>query len=362
VTLSAQELTSLGFRHVIAKSTLPIYFRPLPDGSVVEVVQLDALSSLDQDLQRRDFTINAMALTLTGELLDPCNGHEDLSIGRIQVCSASVFHDDPLRLIRALRFAAEGWQLSSETLALMAQHAADPALATVPIERFSREMLKALQARDPARFFRQMVDSAAGECFLPELFCMPQIPAGPLNHHPEGDLLTHSLQALERMTTLTADPMARFCALFHDLGKLVTEPALYPRHLGHEGAGHALAIQLCDRLRLPTNYRTSLAAVCRLHGTAHRWAELRTSTRLRLAEQARKAGIVVILPLMAAADKAQPTVLDDWDFTCAVAGMSASDLGISVEQLSHLHGPLRGALLTEKKVALLRGALATGAK
>jgi len=355
--LPARDLEILGFHQVIAKSTLPIFFRSLPDGGQVEIIRVDDLSALLQDLRRRDFSINAMALSMSGELLDPCLGQNDLYLRRLQACSSDVFHDDPLRLVRALRFAADGWQISTETADLLVNTAARSALGVVPVERFSREMIKALATPDPPQFFSRMLTTSVGECFLPELFRMPQIPAGPREKHPEDDLLTHSLQVLQRVTLLSADPLVRFCALFHDLGKLATAPAAYPHHTGHQEAGALLAQDFCTRLRLPTAYRIALAGVCRLHGMVHHWVELRTATKLKLAEQALRAGIVTTLPLIAAADKGLSVVLTGWEDAIATAGKSAMALGISADQLTQLAGPERSALLVQRRVAALRGLL-----
>jgi tRNA nucleotidyltransferase (CCA-adding enzyme) len=353
-TMTEAELLNNGFRYVAAKSTLPIYIRSTVAAGVTEIIRIDSESALRADLSRRDFTINAMALTLHGVLLDPCNGREALARNELHPCSDHIFRDDPLRLIRALRFLAEGWRFAPTTAALLARHAEEPALATLPVERYTREMLKALQAPDPAVFFRQMVAGAIGRCFVPELFRMGQVPAGPRDKHPEGDLLTHSLQTLENMAARTVDPMARFCALFHDLGKLATNPELYPRHIGHEHVGTALALQFCSRLRLPNSYGVALAGCSRLHGTAHRWGELRLPTRLDLAARARKAGITEIIPLLVAADKPGDSLMPDWDRTVAIAGMSATDLGISAAQMAPLDGQRRAALVRGRRIALMR--------
>jgi tRNA nucleotidyltransferase (CCA-adding enzyme) len=187
-------------------------------------------------------------------------------------------------------------------------------------------MLKALAKPDPVRFFSRLLQFGIARDIIPEIFQMPKVPAGPLEHHPEGDLFTHSMQVLERMCRSTPDPAARFCALFHDLGKLSTPKELYPRHHGHDRAGAAAAPAFCKRLRLPLALQRALQAACRLHNTANHWGELRDSTKIELALEARKGGIEEILPLVVAADLGGP--LPGWEDALRVAALNSAQLGI----------------------------------
>lgn len=347
-------LERLGFRFVAAKSAAPIYFRFIEGVGKVEATLLDDVSLLTADLHRRDFTANAMALSLGGELFDPLGGRDDLAAHSLRACSDSSFSDDPLRCFRAFRFEAGGWRLTDESAELLRAVSRSLGLEAVPVERFSAEMLKALAADEPVRFFQRMLEFGIGAEFLPELFRMGEVPAGPLEYHPEGDLCTHSLEVLERLAQQSDDPLARFCGLFHDLGKLATVPSLYPRHHGHEETGSELARSFCDRLRLPALYRRALAATCRLHGSARRWPELRDSTRVRMAEQAIQAGIVEILPLVAAADKASGQVMPGWAEAMQVASMSSTELGIDRPVLEGMAPEHRGTLLLQRRVERLR--------
>ena len=232
--LPEELLPSLGFRLVTGKTTGPVWFHHDDRLGKLELVRLDDLSRLASDLQRRDFTINAITCSLSGRWYDPLRGWQDLQQRLLRVCSDQSFVDDPLRVIRGLRFMADGWQLAPETAQLIQHQDWAEQLACLPVERFSREMVKALAGRQPQRFFEQMVQFRLAANWLPELFRMPDIPAGPLQHHPEGDLLTHCLQVLQRVAAVTPDPLTRFCAFFHDIGKLSTDPALYPKHHGHD--------------------------------------------------------------------------------------------------------------------------------
>ncbi|HEY6871326.1 MAG TPA: HD domain-containing protein [Geobacteraceae bacterium] len=352
--LPADHFVSLGFRLVEGKSTAPIYFKHHHEYGKIEVILLPDTAALAEDLFRRDFTCNAMAMSLAGELIDPLGGSGDLQRRQLRACTPNSFRDDPVRIFRAFRFEAEGWQLTRETAALIRENSWDEAFRRIPVERFSREMLKALEKGDPGRFFTRMVEFDVGTAVLPEVFRMQHIPAGPAEHHPEGDLLTHSIQVLQRIAAQTPDGMARFCAMFHDIGKLATEPALYPKHHGHDEAGFKMASELCNRLCLSAAHRKALAWTSRLHIKANRWRELRDSTRIRIAEQAVKGGVTEILPLVAAADKPGTGGMAGWHDTVRVVRMTTLQLGIDQERLLAMAPEERPQFILQKQVESLR--------
>ncbi|MDD2851208.1 MAG: HD domain-containing protein [Desulfuromonadaceae bacterium] len=355
VALDRKELVNLGFTLVETVSAAPIWFLWHHQFGTIEVTPLSDISILEEDLKRRDFTVNAMAMNLSGVLTDPLGGEKDLTGKELRPCSAHTFSNDRLRLFRAFRFAADGWHLSGDAERLIREQEWETALAGIPVERFSGEMLKACASPYPEHFFELMVKFAVGRTILPELFRMAEIPAGPLAYHPEGDLLTHSVQVLQRVAEQSNDPLARFCAFFHDIGKLATNPAFYPKHHGHDTAGFSRAIEFCDRLRLPVTYRTALAWISRLHGTANKWDELRYSTRINMALQAGKAGITRILPLVTAADKPGSAPISGWSHALSVASMNCSDLGVDPGKLEAVPHNKRAVYIMQKRVELLRG-------
>jgi tRNA nucleotidyltransferase (CCA-adding enzyme) len=249
---------------------------------------------------------------------------------------------------------ADGWTLEPETAGLIRRGEWGAALSALPVERFSREMFKALGSQQPERFFQLMLEFGIGRELLPELFRMPPVPAGPPEHHPEGDLLTHSIQILQRVAAMSPDPLTRFCALFHDIGKLATQPALYPRHHGHNEAGSPMALEFCRRLRLPLSCGTALALVSRLHGTFNLWDSLRDSTRIRTAAQALKGGIAEILPLVSAADKGTIGEPAEWRDAVRIAGLSSCQLGIEQQLLEGMQPSKRGDFILQKRVEAFR--------
>ena len=349
------QLETVGFRSIAPVSSTPIWFKYLPEIGKIEITCIADPSQLEHDLRRRDFTINALAMDLNGSVVDPLQGQAELASRQLRVCSDTSLQDDPIRIFRAFRFAADGWNLHPETLEQLAAQQWNKAFSTIPVERFSRELQKALAKEQPERFFALMLQHWIGEYYLPELFSMPNIPAGPLEHHPEGDLFTHSVQVLQRVAENTNDPLARFCAFFHDLGKLATDPSLYPKHHGHDDAGFEMAEDFCNRLCLPKEYRKALAWISRLHGKANKWGELRDSTKVKMAEQAIKAGIVEILPVVSAADKPGGTPISGWDHAIRIARMSTRELGIDQEKLEAMPVDNRPTFILQKRVETFRG-------
>lgn len=352
--VSEEILKQHGFRRVRGKTTEPIWFRHDTQLGTIELTRLESVDELKANLQHRDFTINAMAMGLDGRLFDPLNAQQDLQQRTIKMCSAHAFRHDPLRIIRAFRFAADGWQISNEATHLIRSLDWSHELAVLPVERFSREMIKALGSSKPCRFFELLISLGIGGHWLPELFRMPEIPAGPLQHHPEGDLLAHSLQVLQRTAAVSDDPLTRFCAFFHDIGKLSTDPALYPKHHGHDAAGFKPAQSFCARLALPALWGKALAWTSRLHTTLNRWAELRDGTKLKIAGQAKKAGIAEILPIVSAADKPGNSISADWRQALVLAAMNSEQLAVDQNRLMTMPAEQRSGLILQKRIEQYR--------
>lgn len=353
-TLPAATLESLGFNHVEAVTTTPIWFRHFSKFGTVEISRLESSGSLLEDLTRRDFTLNAILMSLDGEVIDPLDGQTDLKNLSLRPCSKRTFQNDPIRIFRAFRFESEGFSLSPEAETLIRSREWDEDLARMPVERFSREMLKALRGIDPGRFFLRMIESGVGRGLLPELFRMAQIPAGPLQHHPEGDLLVHSIEVLERTALMAESALARFCAFFHDIGKFSTDPSLYPKHHGHAEAGFKVAAEFCRRLALPSEYGRALAWTSRLHGHTNRLAELRPATRIRIAGQAERNGIAQLLPLISMADKPGNDISAEWRELLTVATMNMAALGIDSEKLSSMRSGKQADYILQKRVEFLK--------
>jgi tRNA nucleotidyltransferase (CCA-adding enzyme) len=162
------------------------------------------------------------------------------------------------------------------------------------------------------------------------------------------------MQVLQRAAAMSDDPLTRFCAFFHDIGKLATDPALYPKHHGHEDAGFDLALAFCNRLCLSATHRKALSWTSRLHMHLSKWDELRDSKKVKTAEQAAKAGIAAILPIVAMADKPGNTTPEGWGQALEVAAMTTAGLGIEVERLTTMPVENRASFIMQKRVEMLR--------
>lgn len=242
--------------------------------------------TLEQDLERRDITINAMAQDAEGNLIDPHNGMQDLQDGIIRHVSDS-FVEDPVRILRVARFAARfKFTIADETKALLAKMVANGEVDALVPERVWTEMSKALNTDAPQIFIRTLRECGALARILPEideLFGVPQT----AKYHPEIDSGIHTLMVMEQSARLTADPLVRFAAMVHDLGKAKTPAAVLPSHKGHELGGLPLIRQLCERLRVPNKQLALALAVAEYHLHMHKMAELRPETVLKMLEKTR---------------------------------------------------------------------------
>ncbi len=248
-------------------------------------VHADPGVTLEEDLRRRDVTINAMALDEGGELIDPFGGREDLRLRRLRHVSPA-FVEDPVRILRVARFAARlGFSVAAETLALMRAMVEAGEVDALTPERVWTELERALGEADPGRFVEVLRECGALARLFPELDALFGVPQR-AEYHPEVDTGAHVLLVLAQAARLSPDPLVRFAALVHDLGKGTTPSGEWPRHVGHEDRGAALVEALCGRYRAPVEYRELGVLTARLHGLCHRALDLRPGTVLRLLESA----------------------------------------------------------------------------
>lgn len=244
--------------------------------------------TLDDDLARRDLTINAIAQSADGTLVDPHGGKRDLDARMLRHVSPA-FIEDPVRVLRVARFAARfaplGFRVASETLELMRAMVERREVDSLVPERVWQETEKALREPKAGEFFRVLRACGALRPIYPELDALFGVPQ-PVQWHPEIDTGVHTLMVLEQAALLSPDPQVRFAALVHDLGKGTTPRAEWPRHLGHEERSVSLIEALAERLRLPGEYRDLSIIVARFHGIVHRAFELRVKTVLEFMERA----------------------------------------------------------------------------
>ena len=296
VGASAEDLLAQGYRPVGAD--FPVFLHP-QSGEEYALARTERKSgrgyggftfyaspevTLEEDLIRRDLTINAMAEDADGRIIDPYGGRDDLALRLLRHVSPAIA-EDPLRVLRVARFAARyaplGFRVAEETLALMAEIAASGELAELTAERVWKEIARALMEPRPEVFLQVLRDCGALRALLPEvdaLFGVPQ----PALHHPEIDTGVH-VQMVLRQCAEHDQPLAvRWACLLYDLGKGLTEPAQWPRHIAHEQRGLRLIEAVNARSKAPRDCAELALLVGEYHTHAHRARELRAQTLAEL--------------------------------------------------------------------------------
>lgn len=240
--------------------------------------------TLEQDLLRRDLTVNALAQDENGTIIDPFNGQQDLR-QRILRHVSPAFNEDPLRVLRVARFAARyahlSFRIADETMTLMRDMTEAGELAHLAPERVWKETESALRTRNPQVYFQVLRDCGALKVLFPEIDALFGVPA-PAKWHPEIDTGIHTLMTVSMAAMLSPEVDVRFATLCHDLGKGLTPPALWPRHHGHGPAGVRLVEGLCQRLRVPNELRDLAKLVAEYHDLIHTFPVLQPKTIVKL--------------------------------------------------------------------------------
>ncbi|MDP2805333.1 MAG: multifunctional CCA addition/repair protein [Gallionellaceae bacterium] len=288
-----EQMTALGFKAV--GSDFPVFLHPktheeyalarterkVAQGYKGFTVYASPDVTLEQDLSRRDFTVNAIAQDTDGNLTDPYHGQTDLKAGVLRHVS-DAFAEDPVRILRAARFVARfNFSIAPETLALMRAMVDNGEVDALVAERVWQELARGLMEINPSRFFTTLRDCGALKKIMPEvdaLFGVPQ----PEKHHPEIDCGIHTMMVLDDAARHNYSLEVRFAALTHDLGKGTTPADILPRHIGHEERSVNLLKKLCERLRVPAESRDLAMLVAKHHGNIHRAQELRADTIIKL--------------------------------------------------------------------------------
>ena len=241
--------------------------------------------TLEDDLVRRDLTINAMARADDGTLIDPHGGQRDLA-DRVLRHVSEAFAEDPVRILRVARLAARfaDFQVAPETLALMRRMVEAGEVDALVAERVWQELSRGLMEDRPSRMFEVLRDCGALARLLPEVDCLWGVPQR-ADYHPEVDTGVHLLMVLDQAARLQAPLPARFACLCHDLGKGTTDPADWPRHIAHEARSERLTHALAARLKAPSDATELALVVAREHGNIHRSPEFGAAAVVRLLER-----------------------------------------------------------------------------
>lgn len=322
--------------------------------------------TLEDDLRRRDLTINAMAEDEQGNLVDPYHGQRDLTARLLRHVSPA-FAEDPVRVLRVARFAARfaplGFKLADETLALMRELSESGEVDALVAERVWQETVKALQTRTPSVYFLTLRECGALKRIFPELdrlFGVPQ----PEKWHPEIDTGVHVMMVLDQAARLSDDLGVRFAALTHDLGKGTTPADILPHHYGHEERSVKLVEALSERIRVPRELRELAVIVARHHGLVHKVEELRPDTILKLLESVdafRRPERFELFLLACEADHRGRTGLEDTPFPQAdylrKAFAAANAVSVQSLNIAGLKGPEIGVRVHEARLAAIKQAV-----
>jgi len=261
-------------------------------------VQADPSVTLEEDLARRDLTINAMAVPQAvaarlitpapnwlSDIIDPWGGLADLQAQQLRHVTPA-FAEDPVRILRVARFAARftGFEVAPETMALMQAMVSNAEIDHLVPERVWQELAKGLMADKPSRMFQVLRECGALKVLLPDLDRLWGVPQRQ-QYHPEIDTGVHMMLVMDMAARLNMPLPVRVACLMHDLGKGSTPADVLPRHIGHEGRSVKLLLKVCDRLRIPSDCKELAEVVAREHGNIHRSAELGPEAVLRLLER-----------------------------------------------------------------------------
>ncbi|EIJ43482.1 tRNA nucleotidyltransferase/poly(A) polymerase [Beggiatoa alba B18LD] len=253
--------------------------RKIGKGYTGFTVYADANVTLEEDLQRRDLTINAIAEDSEGQIYDPFNGRADLAQGVLRHISPA-FIEDPVRILRVARFAARfDFHVAEETQFLMQTMVENGEVDALVPERVWQETQRALGEAKPQRFFEVLYQCGALARIFPAIHCLFGVPQ-PEKYHPEIDTGIHTLLCLQAARQLTTDPSVIFAVLLHDVGKGLTNPDILPHHYGHEEKGVSLIEALCTQFHVPTHYRELAILVARYHTHCHQVYNLKAKTLL----------------------------------------------------------------------------------
>ena len=318
--------------------------------------------TLEEDLQRRDLTINAIAQREDGSLVDPYGGQADLA-ARVLRHMSPAFSEDPVRILRVARFAARfaplGFSVHESTRALMQQMVESGEASSLVSERVWQETERALGESRPEVFFEVLRDCGALKVIFPEvdrLFGVPQPP----QWHPEVDTGVHVMLCLRRAAELDAPVTVRFAVLAHDLGKGTTPPDQWPRHVMHESRGLSLVDALCSRLKVPTAHRELARMTCQQHTNVHRALELRPETVLKLLEECdafRRPERFRELLLACQCDAQGRTGLEEKPYPqreyLSNAHAAAAAAQLTSEEMAGLNGPAVASAIRARRLAAL---------
>lgn len=320
--------------------------------------------TLEQDLYRRDLTINAMAMQDNGDIVDPYHGQQDLK-NRILRHVSDAFLEDPLRVLRVARFAARyhayGFSIAPETLQLMQKISESGELQHLSAERIWKETSRALEEKHAEIYFEVLRECGALKALFPEVDALFGIPQRP-EYHPEVDTGIHTLLSLQQACKYDFPSIVRFAVLCHDLGKALTPADELPRHVLHEQRGIQPVKDLCKRLKVPMEYQQLALKVCEYHLLCHQVLQLKAGTIWRLLKNLdvlRKPEMVMWFSQSCLCDAQGRTGLENKPYPQAeiLQALATKVRSLRIEIPAHLQGADIGEYLTQKRIHFIKSEL-----
>jgi tRNA nucleotidyltransferase (CCA-adding enzyme) len=345
------ELEEMGAKFIDPTSSFPVFSMVVEPYGRVEIalprtekkkgighkgfeVEFDHTIPIEKDLERRDFTVNSMAIRISdNKLIDPFNGQTDLK-QRILRHTSEAFKDDPLRVKRALRFSCYGFSIAEETQAIMLEM--EEELKTLPMERIFKEVMKAMEAEFPHRFFHNMVAIGVGREIFSSIHKMATIPAGPKEYHGDETVLEHSLDILKKVSKRTTNPAIRLAGFLHDYGKIFTEKSILPKHYKHEEKTKELNEFLCFLKADKTTKRICLS-VLSSHMRAGRLENMRISKRIKFIDSLVK-GNTLESVLIVSEEDSGTELSNEFNKLKRICNLKSQELGITSEHLKGKSG------------------------
>jgi tRNA nucleotidyltransferase (CCA-adding enzyme) len=364
-------LLNKGAKYIDPSSSFPVFLYRHPVLGQIEIalprtekksgtghkgfdVYFDENLPIEIDLSRRDITINSMAMSLEGELIDPFNGYYDIKT-KVLRHTSNAFIDDSLRAYRVCRFACKGFTIDWKTLVLMGTMDT----SDLPVERITNEMEKAFKEDHPDLFFRKIIESGIGEDVFKPVHDMLHIPSGPIEYHPEGSVFAHSILTLDRVAKVNKNAIDRLAAFFHDIGNTLTPSETWPSHHGHDQLGEEFLGTYLESLKMSTHNKRIIIGVCKEHMKAPFMASncaisMKTSKWLKLAKNAHDGNYTQALIDTVFADSNELyDISKEMELATRVANMKITELGLSKEYLEDRSGDAISQVILQRRVELL---------
>jgi tRNA nucleotidyltransferase (CCA-adding enzyme) len=375
VKIEPEVLLNLGFKYIDPRTSIPIFTlsheklgrieaslprteRKIGDSHTDFEFKFDINLPIEDDLYRRDFTINSIAQDLTGKFIDPFDGISDLKMELLDVTNEIAFKEDPLRVYRALRFICKGF-IPTPYLETLIQTIPT---YTIPVERIYNEMMLAMKEDNAEQFFVHLVKLGIGQATFRFVHLMPYVPAGPEKYHGTDSVFTHSIDTMKRVMAVSDCPYTRFAAFFHDIGKILTPEEEWPHHYEHDYKGYAYCKKWLNKIKAEDKLKKIVEGVVSQHMRIDRIYEMKLRKKLELVNTAKQKGYLEALKIVHIADGNLSTeeaikINLYIDTIESVIKLNIEQLGLTMEDFKDKSGEKIGEIVLSRRVYILKNLL-----